>query len=277
MPPQRLQGSAALSSQKLSACNISLSCCAPSFGSPRFRFLSKESSQAPEPYFNCLRKVQWTERHGGNNPPGEQVSDPDEGRIGRYRSALAKVGFRIKIPVSPSRSCCRSPLRDPQPHPDPRTSNSCGPEPRHAANTCRHCCPSRRTRHRRHASAVSDARPDAGPAVRPVTHECYLCGRLERSALRAGRILTPDPWEGRCRAPGALWVYLLNRSELRKPERSRALAAFRSGAVSLLVENKRAGEVSHFFPWASLRSAVAASSLSASLRPLTRRAQDARA
>jgi hypothetical protein len=31
-----------------------------------------------------------------------------------------------------------------------------------------------------------------------------------RSALRAGRIFDTPPLEGRCRAPRALWVYLLN-------------------------------------------------------------------
>jgi hypothetical protein len=44
MPPQRLQDCVALSSQRLSAYNISLICCAPSFVSPKFRFLSKESA-----------------------------------------------------------------------------------------------------------------------------------------------------------------------------------------------------------------------------------------
>lgn len=57
--------------------------------------------------------------------------------------------------------------------------------------------------------------------------------------LRTGlAVCDTPPLKGRCRAPRALRVYLLNRSELRKPERCTALDAFWSGAISLLVENK---------------------------------------
>ena len=55
--------------------------------------------------------------------------------------------------------------------------------------------------------------------------ECVSEGG-RRSALRAGRILTLHPWEGRCRALAALWVYFLIWKDLKQ-------SAALSGAAGL--------------------------------------------
>ena len=70
-----------------------------------------------------------------------------------------------------------------------------------------------------------------------------------RRCFAPGEFSTLHPWEGRCRALAALWVYLLKPNELRNAERSTALAAVAPALWVYSLKTKAAGEISHFFRW----------------------------
>jgi hypothetical protein len=80
--------------------------------------------------------------------------------------------------------------------------------------------------------------------LRPVRGARLQSGRgrvkIWRCFASGGRV-TLHPWEGRCRAPRSLWVYLLKRSELQKPERSTALAALAPALSVYLLKTKAGG------------------------------------